>query len=126
MVKQLSKAQKSKKHMNTLHALRWKPMTIHVLGEGMTITKQVFVPHETGAEMRVTSGWRVVRMKPKNKKYRWGIVDPTRKILRNVQSKKPRYFTCPANAIIACEKEARKRWSHAMVSMTRLPGTMAL
>jgi hypothetical protein len=112
-----TKKEKSKHHMRTLQQFKWTAREVRIMGV-KEWNKFIFEPARgtSGAlmnGMEHLDGWYVARTRPKNKKYRWSIVQPAdiygpKKIVRHKQSGRPMRFSTPANAIIAAEKLAAK------------------
>lgn len=96
-----------------------------------------FVPPVDTMGFLHCSGWKVVLLKPKNKKFKWAVLVPlnfetirhpeTRdgrtiiawfgmcaQLLRDPISKRRRLFSTPSNAIKAAEKASRKMWAETI------------
>lgn len=114
---------KPNKHLDTLDKYHWRPATS-------------FRPFGDSKHPRVSIYMKmlqykpddfyfvVVRLKPKNKKFKWAVLSMTNQmssdvwngqfvkyswILRDPTTKRRRMFASPANAIIAAEKEYKRR-----------------
>lgn len=125
-----SKRKKAKRHMNTLWKYRWNFERKMSLGKEFE-NKFVYTPYSTDGSMLITEGWKVMRIptyqckitnRIKKRKNKWVVVKPgtnvfSKKFLRTVGKGKIRYFSCPADAIIAAENAANKAFAYAEVRL---------
>lgn len=125
-----SKRKKAKRHMDTLWKYRWNYERKVSLGKEFE-NKTVYVPYSTDMSMLITEGWRVMRIptyqckitgRIKKRKNKWVVVKPgsnvfAKKFLRTSGKGRIRFFSCPADAIVAAENAARKAFAYAEVKL---------